>query len=363
MSILISKLSIGGANPGDFFVVNTVNPPGTFRATVASVKAATGTRPAGSVNPTKIAPGTNISQLPLLANVYNDDLIMVDQGTPPITRLATVLMVNTWTGSAGLNSELTTVNQSIKISGLPPASSAFGDDYVLVNQGNPPKTRRTQLANGLPILTSDSLLLAHFDGNFVDSSRYNRTPVLIASPTISATTKLFGTGALSVDTSNTQEVDYGGFSFASTDDFTIEGFCYMTDTTNGQVLWRFDMPSPFFYGAMSHTFDGFFPSWNVQGVAFGSPQRYTTNQWIYTALTRTNGQLRGYSGLAGGTAVLDGSAGSASGINNLAFRMAWGGVAVGINLKGGFLDEWRIKRVSLYGAASSFPVPTSAFPS
>lgn len=177
MSILISRLGVGGANTPDYVPVNTVSPPGTFRATVAAIRAATGSRPAGSVNPTKVAPGTHISGLPVLSTVYQDDLIMVDQGTPPITRAVSIGVASNWTGNPANNTESSTPpNQSVKISGLPlTLTPPSGRDYTVINQGNPPKTRRVLISDLLPQSAS---LTTKYEDTFTGAA----TPVYAHAP-------------------------------------------------------------------------------------------------------------------------------------------------------------------------------------
>ncbi len=143
MSKLVSDLQQIYPSPDDWVVVNTVNPPGTFVASVATVRGYTSTnRPNGSVLPGIVPPGTKILDLPVLNEVFLDDCVVVDTGLPPITCSVPLLWA---TGEVEAdqdsNVELNTINSSRTISTLPLYEDIptllSGLDFVLVNRSVP----------------------------------------------------------------------------------------------------------------------------------------------------------------------------------------------------------------------------------
>ena len=122
-----------------------------------------------------------IAKLPIAQYVDVGDFIVVVQGTPGITRRGTVAQLRAaWRSFSGQtsasdvtagpkhitrkvlvsnvllastngpsNTELTDNNQDEPISGLPTGSTAYFNDYTLLNQGTPPVTRRTLLTHAL----------------------------------------------------------------------------------------------------------------------------------------------------------------------------------------------------------------------
>ena len=150
MSRLIAKLPIAQyLDVGDFIVVDQGTPQITRKATVAQLRMAFRTFP-GQTQASGLIPGSQtISTLPLANEVYTNDYMIVDQGTPPITRKATVTQVLAAAGNGPNNSEFSDRNQDMPISGLPLASTVYLNDYTLLNQGSPPVTRRVTIKTAL----------------------------------------------------------------------------------------------------------------------------------------------------------------------------------------------------------------------
>lgn len=150
MSALIAKLPLAqSADVSDFVVVIQGTPAITRRGTVAQLRAAF--RPfAGQTSAADVTAGSkHISELPLANEIYTNDYLILDQGTPAITRkvlISNVLLANT---NGPSNTELTDLNQDEPISGLPTGTTAYLNDYTLLNQGTPPTTRRTLLTHAL----------------------------------------------------------------------------------------------------------------------------------------------------------------------------------------------------------------------
>lgn len=138
MSRLIANLTQAAVvNPGDFIVVNQGVPAITRRATLAQLLGATLTS-SGQVG---AAPGVHgplpISQLPLAATVFVNDTVMLDQGTPGITRLATVAQIlNVSSAGTTANSELKISPVDKQVSGLPLATNTSLTDMTVMNQTN-----------------------------------------------------------------------------------------------------------------------------------------------------------------------------------------------------------------------------------
>lgn len=150
MSTLISKLPIATSilSSQDIVVVNQGVPGITRIGTVLMLLAAF--RTLGSVQMT--APAVQdvpkkISQLDMTDEIYWDNLVAVDQGNPAVTRLVTVQMIQNALSGTPSNTEYKDGNQDMNIGNLPLATQANLTDWMLINQGNPPVTRRIQLAN------------------------------------------------------------------------------------------------------------------------------------------------------------------------------------------------------------------------
>ena len=150
MSQLIAKMPIAQyLDVNDFVVVDQGSPQITRIGTIAQLRAAWRNF-VGQTAATGLTPGAQlISTLPVANEIYTNDYIIVDQGTPPITRRATVTQVLAAAGSGPSNSEFADRHQDMPISGLPLASTVYLDDYTLLNQGNPPVTRRVTIKTAL----------------------------------------------------------------------------------------------------------------------------------------------------------------------------------------------------------------------
>ena len=150
MSRLIAKLPIAQyVDVGDFIVVVQGTPGITRRGTVAQLRAAWRSF-SGQTSASDVTAGPkHISELPLANEIYTNDYMMLDQGTPAITRKVLVSNVLLASTNGPSNTELTDNNQDEPISGLPTGSTAYLNDYTLLNQGTPPVTRRTLLTHAL----------------------------------------------------------------------------------------------------------------------------------------------------------------------------------------------------------------------
>jgi len=135
MSIPISRLQATIANPGDYYLVNQGIPPVTRLAKGSDILLAA-TNSSGTVGTVPIRNGpVRIQDLQITTTVYLNDTMFCDQGTPPITRLATVAQVLAASGSGPANAEYTgRPIQDKLISGLPVASTVYANDYFVVNQ-------------------------------------------------------------------------------------------------------------------------------------------------------------------------------------------------------------------------------------
>lgn len=148
MSTLVARLPVAGPlAQGDYLVLNQGIPAVTRRATVAKVLAAS-TTSSGQVAPITLPPrGTlHIGELAVASTVYLNDTLLVDQGTPPISRLATVAQLLTASGSGSANTELVGTPADKPLSSLPLASAVALDDWVVINQTGP-VTRRIKVSN------------------------------------------------------------------------------------------------------------------------------------------------------------------------------------------------------------------------
>lgn len=146
MSIPISRLKPVQAGLDDYFVVVQGTPAVARRAKLRDILDASGAS-SGSVGTVPVLRGPlHINDLEATQTVYTNDLMFVDQGTPPITRSVTVAQVLAASTTGPANTELSVaVNRSKLISGLPVAVAAYTDDWHIVNQGNPPITCRTRI--------------------------------------------------------------------------------------------------------------------------------------------------------------------------------------------------------------------------
>lgn len=167
MSILISQLAVASVlSPTDLYPIGQGNPSTTRLATMAQILAANAPFIGQVGTRGKIRGPIKFSQLPLASIVYTTDTIMVEQGTPPVTRLATIAQYLVAAGAAPANTEVVTNRSNPTLGGLPLASAVYIGDWLIVNQGAVPTTRRTSIP---PVQVPVQPLWAviyqlHFDG-------------------------------------------------------------------------------------------------------------------------------------------------------------------------------------------------------
>jgi hypothetical protein len=90
------------------------------------------------------------SQLPVAAKLYSNDYVLVYQGNPPIARQISVANILAATNpTAPTNTEQVATPMDKLISALGVASSGNLPDWILINQGTPPQTRRIALSDFL----------------------------------------------------------------------------------------------------------------------------------------------------------------------------------------------------------------------
>ena len=97
---------------------------------------------------------TLASQLPVSTILCVYDVIAVFEGTPSVGRSTTLTALLAATGASPTNSEQAGTRASKRISALPVATTAYADDWVLVNQGTPPTTRRLRISDLLALPAS-----------------------------------------------------------------------------------------------------------------------------------------------------------------------------------------------------------------
>lgn len=152
MSTLIIALSPAPfITEGDYFVVDQGSPPVSRLATRSQIRAAA-VNSVGQVGPrNKIRGPVKISQLEKASVVYLNDTMIVDQGVPAITRKATILQILSYTlETVPQNSEVSTSGTNLTINGLPNAATVYGPDSIVVNQALNTITRRAK-ARDIPI--------------------------------------------------------------------------------------------------------------------------------------------------------------------------------------------------------------------
>jgi hypothetical protein len=144
MSIAFARLPIVAVSDTDYVIVSQGSPPQTRRATIAQYKSAS-VMSSGSVGPTipsRHGP-IKFSELPLAAQVYLNDYVLVNQGTPPITALVTVQQAQAAIAGNPTNTESSTPRVNTGLGEFPVAANCYLTDTMLVNKGSPQVTGRT----------------------------------------------------------------------------------------------------------------------------------------------------------------------------------------------------------------------------
>jgi hypothetical protein len=206
MSIPISRLMATVAAQADYFLVSQGVTAITRRATLAQILAASAdsTGVVGPVPAARTGP-VSIKDLPLAATVYTNDLMFCDQGTPPITRLATVAQVLLCLGTSGANTEYTgRPIQDKLIYNLPRADSVSLDDYFVINTvyKGLPITRRAKFP-GLGPVPACALFVDNFNGTGLLSAHTpDKAPVGYRWANASPTMTLTGSGTVAPTNQN-----------------------------------------------------------------------------------------------------------------------------------------------------------------
>lgn len=97
---------------------------------------------------------TRASQLPVSTILCVYDVIAVFEGTPSVGRSTTLTALLAAAGASPANSELAGTRASKRISALPAVAATYTDDWVLINQGTPPTTRRLRISDLLALPAS-----------------------------------------------------------------------------------------------------------------------------------------------------------------------------------------------------------------
>jgi hypothetical protein len=217
-----------------------------------------------------------------------------------------------------------------------------------------------------------TLLLAHFDGNTVDSGPAGLAATVGGSATTSSTTTKFGGGAayFASGTDNTSNViKYGSGSAWNLmgADFTLEAWIYATAVNNFSGIITRDNQSDRRNWALMISNDGskplFFQLFNAASGAFltlTDSSACPTNQWVHVAVVRDSGTFRMYrDGVQVASAAASGGTGTLS--------TASGPLSVGaLNENGnygftGYIDEVRVLSRCAYPSGTTFTPASSAY--
>jgi hypothetical protein len=223
-------------------------------------------------------------------------------------------------------------------------------------------------------INSDStLLLTHFDTNYVDSSLSAYTATVRGSATLSTSIAKIGSGSAyfpeTAGGSSTSAILYG---FGSTwdlmkSDFTIEAWTYalsipnyagiicrdnQSDRRNWQMFVSFDGVKPLAFGIFNTSAGTF--------ISLSDTVAFPTNQWVHIAAVRDNGIYRLYKN---GIQVSSASASGGTGT----IVTASGPVSIGsLNENGnygfnGYIDEVRILNKCVYPNGTTFTPSTTPY--
>lgn len=230
MSGLIAKLPLATVlnRAGDFVIINQGTPPISRLATIAQVLAAS-TSSTGQVGTTPGVHGPlKIRLLPLAAQVYLNDTMMVDQGLPAITRLATISqLINVATAAVTANSELNIPPVDKQISGLPAATAVSLSDYTVLNQTNS-ATGATKTYR-IPIST---IFVPTVD--FVGTPLVGLTPLAVAFTDLSTPHALVTAWSWSFGDGNTSTLQNPTNTYLLAGAYTVA----LTATINGTPITR-----------------------------------------------------------------------------------------------------------------------------
>jgi hypothetical protein len=219
-----------------------------------------------------------------------------------------------------------------------------------------------------------TLLLAHFDANYVDSSLSVYTATVRGSATLSTSITKIGSGSAyfpetAGGPSTTSAILYGSGSAwdLMKSDFTIEAWTYalsvpdyagiicrdnQSDRRNWQMLVSTDGVKPLAFGVFNTSAGSF--------VGLADTVVFPTNQWVHVAAVRDNGTYRLYkNGIQVASAAASGGTGT--------IATASGPVSIGsLNENGnygfnGYIDEVRILNKCVYPNGTTFTPSTTSY--
>lgn len=227
------------------------------------------------------------------------------------------------------------------------------------------KAFRTEAGSGGDPYFANVVLLLHCDGTngsttFIDSSSYARTMTVVGNAQVGTSVVKFGTGALLLDGNDYISTPDGSELELGSGDFTIEAWCYVTDTTARTITSRWQAGNLSWYlsaGASGHGFY-FSPNGSTPTLAIALTSWPSTNTWFHIAVTRSGANLRMF---VNGT-----QHGSTYNISTTAIHNGTSLLTVGDddNTNAGFIgsiDDVRIT-VGVARYTANFTPPTAAFP-